>query len=157
NEDAFVLKIDPSGQQLLYGARIGGCQQDLGRAIAVDSAGYAYITGLTRSGYFTPPEEAFPTTPDPYSRTLVRSPDAFVTKLNTNVPEEESLVYSTYFNADQGNGIAVDSAGNIYVTGEATWGMPTTPGAFQTTCPLCSSGRSDAFVAKFDPSQWGEA
>jgi hypothetical protein len=147
NEDAVVLKFDSTGTQLLYGARFGGCHQDLGNDLAVDSAGNVYVTGLTRSG-------DFPVTADAYSRTLIRSPDAFVTKLNTNLPVEQSIVYSTFFNADEGTSIAIDANARVYITGQATWGFPTTPGSFQPTCPGCS-WTSDAFVAKFDLTKSG--
>jgi hypothetical protein len=62
------------------------------------------------------------------------------------------LTYSTYLGGnslDSGNGIAVDSAGSAYVTGEtASTTFPTTPGAYRTS----NAGASDVFVTKFDPT-----
>ena len=61
-------------------------------------------------------------------------PDAFVTKLN---PTGSGLVYSTYLGGsglEEGNGIAVGTSGNAYITGYTGSGdFPTTAGAFQTT------------------------
>src|SRR6185436_14284487 len=95
---------------------------DQGYAIAVDSFGNAYVTGQTAA-------IDFPTTPGAF-QTNYGGGDAFVSKLNA---AGTALVYSTYINGASGNGIAVDSAGNAYVTGEAsTPNFPTTPGAFQT-------------------------
>src|SRR2546429_9199233 len=75
--------------------------------------------------------------------------DAFVTKLD---PSGSTLVYSAYLggiSTDEGRGIAVDAAGNAYVTGKtASLDFPTTVGAFDTTL----GGSTDAFVTKLDPS-----
>ncbi len=75
--------------------------------------------------------------------------DAFVSKLNSS---GSALVYSTYLGGsgfDHGNGIALDSSGNAYVTGGTkSSNFPTTAGVFQTT----SHGGSAAFVSKLDLS-----
>jgi hypothetical protein len=72
--------------------------------------------------------------------------DAFVTKLNSS---GSTLAYSTYLGGsgdDFGNGVAVDAAGNAYVTGQTnSTNFPTTTGAFQTTF---AGGGDDAFVTK---------
>jgi hypothetical protein len=65
----------------------------------------------------------------------------FVTGFN---PTGSALVYSTYLGSE-GGGVAVDSAGNVYVTGDISGGFPTTQGAFQT---VCNSISSCAFVTK---------
>ena len=111
---------------------------DWGQGIAVDSAGSAYVTGYTYS-----PD--FPVTPGAYAGNL-GGLAAFVTKFS---PDGTSLVYSSLFGSsgqDQGRGIAVDTNGNAYVTGNTDGSnFPVTPGAFQTT------GTFDAFVTKFNP------
>ena len=99
-----------------------------GAAIAVDTAGNAYVTGYTTS-------TDFPTTAGAFQTTFGGgNDDAFVTKLN---PTGTALVYSTYLGGtgyDQGAAIAVDTAGNAYVTGYTdSTDFPTTAGAFQTT------------------------
>ncbi|HET7112890.1 MAG TPA: SBBP repeat-containing protein, partial [Pyrinomonadaceae bacterium] len=114
------LIIDPV---LTYSTYLGGSGFDQGYAIAADAFGNAYVTGATAA-------IDFPTTPGAF-QTNYGGGDAFVTKIN---PSGSALVYSTYLNSASGNGIAVDSAGNAYITGEAaTTKFPTTGGAFQTT------------------------
>jgi hypothetical protein len=115
--DAFVTKIHPSGSSLLYSTVIGGSSRDGAARLALDSTGAAFITGLTQS-------DNFPTTANAYDRTfsggmcfLTTCPDAFVAKLS---PDGSQLVYSTYLggsNIDLGVGIAVNTAGNAFVTG----------------------------------------
>jgi hypothetical protein len=151
--DAFVSKINPDGSALIYSTYLGGSGNEdtsvggLAGAIAVDSTGNAYVTGFTGSTNFPVTRGAF--------RTICKSPcaaqgNAFVTKIN---PDGSALVYSTYLggnNLDYGNGIAVDNAGNSYVTGFTDSStFPVTPGAFQTTCGggWCG-GNGDAFVTK---------
>jgi len=114
------LIIDPV---LVYSTYLGGNGFDQGYAIAVDSLGSAYVTGKTAAA-------DFPTTSGAFQTTFGGGDALFIAKLN---PQGTALVYSTYINGASGNGIAVDSAGNAYVTGEAsTPNFPTTPGAFQT-------------------------
>ncbi len=138
--DAFVTKLNPTGSSLVYSTYLGGAFNDSGKAIAVDSASNAYVTGETSSSNF-------PTTPDAFQTDFGGVADAFVTKLNA---AGSDLVYSTYLGgsgSDRGGGIAVDGAGNAYVTGETfSTNFPTTPGAFQTTF----GGFADAFVAKIN-------
>ncbi|MEP7286189.1 MAG: SBBP repeat-containing protein [Chloroflexota bacterium] len=136
--DAFVVKLNTTGSGLLYSTFLGGTNgDDKGYGIAVDSSGSAYVTGYTQS-------TNFPTTVGAF-QTVYSSYDAFVVKLNAN---GTGLIYGTYLggsNVDVGYGIAVDSSGNAYVTGEAGLGFPTTVGAFQTTF---GGGGGDAFVVK---------
>ncbi len=140
-----TLFIDP----LIYSTYLGGSGDDLGNGIAVDSAGNAYLTGMTWS-------TDFPTTPGAFQTSCNRgdcaNPDVFVAKLN---PEGSALLYSTYLggtNSDTGGGIAVDSAGNAYVTGNTNSAdFPITTGAFQTICKG-DSGCDDAFVTKLNSS-----
>jgi hypothetical protein len=138
------LVIDPV---LVYSTYLGGGAADVGNGIAVDFAGNAYVTGSTISIAPT----AFPITAGAFQINLASAgfTDAFVTKLNAG---GNMLVYSTYLgggNDDVGNGIAVDGAGNAYVTGStasaAPTAFPTTAGAFQTALAN-AAGQLDAFV-----------
>src|SRR5439155_1437094 len=126
--DGFVTKLNPTGATLVYSTYLGGSGSDEGRSIAVDASGNAYVTGNTVSSNF-------PTTAGAFQTKIGSSGffDAFVTKLN---PTGAALVYSTYLGGsgrDEGVGIAVDTAGNAYVTGvTVSSNFPTTAGAFQT-------------------------
>jgi len=145
--DAFVSKINPEGTALVYSTFILGSNFEAGRAIAVDSAGNAYITGITGSPDFPtmhPFQKEFAGGTDRFAF------DAFVLKLN---PTGSALVYSTFLGGrgvDQGYAIAVDGAGNAYVTGV------TESSDFPVEKPLRQiSGAStrDAFVTKItDPT-----
>ena len=142
---AFVTKLNTAGAGLIYSTYLGGTGGDSGEAIAVDSKGNAYVTGLTNSVNFP--------TLNPFQSTYSggSAPDAFVTKLNTN----GTLLYSTYLGPTDGNvigyGIAVDSKGNAYVTGSTrSANFPTTTGAFQTTYGG-SAYTGNAFVTLLTP------
>jgi len=136
--DAFVTKVAASGASLAYSAYLGGSDDEGEDAIAVDAAGGAYITGDTSS-------VDFPTTPGAPDTSYNGGVDALVTKVAAS---GASLVYSTYLGGsdpDSGLGIAVDTAGSAYVTGDTgSADFPTTPGAFDTS----QNGGFDAFVAK---------
>ena len=142
--DAFVTKLNPFGAGLDYSTYLGGTRSDEGFAIAVDTGGNAYVTGDTDS-------TDFPTTTGAF-QTVIGSPaefvgDAFVTKLNAT---GSALSYSTYLGgdgSDQGNGIAVDTSGNAYVTGfTGSTNFPATAG------PFGPGGGGDAFVTALNPT-----
>ncbi|MFX1254816.1 MAG: SBBP repeat-containing protein, partial [Promethearchaeota archaeon] len=140
--DAFIFKLATNGSTLLYSTYISSPNTDYANAIAVDTAGNAYVTGYTDSPSF-PMENA-------YDNTHNGGWDVFVLKL---APTGDDLVYSTYVggsNDDQGWAIAVDTAGNAYVTGE-TWSsdFPITPNAYNDTY---SGSWRDVFVCKLTAS-----
>ncbi len=134
----YPLVIDPG---LLYSTFLGGSGGDRGRDIAVDGAGSAYLTGTTSSD--------FPTTAGAFDTTYNGGNfDAFVTKLEAG---GAALGYSSYLGGsgiDEGYGLALDGAGNAYLTGDThSADFPTTAGAFDTTF---NGGGFDAFVTKLD-------
>src|SRR6266513_519626 len=140
--DAFVAKINAAGTALVYSTYLGGSGDDFGQGIAVDAAGNAYVTGYTGSTNF----------PGASSSTIQSSNgggiDAFVAKINA---AGTALVYSTYLggsSVDEGFGIAVDAAGNAYVTGET--GSTDFHGASSSMIQSSNGGGFDAFVAKFN-------
>ncbi len=140
--DAFVAKVRADGTGLVYCGYIGGSGSDWGEGIAVDPAGNAYITGYTVSN-----EASFPVTEGPDLTFNGGHSDAFVAKVKA---DGTGLAYAGYIGgstSEDGQGIAVDSAGNAYITGytnstEATF--PETVGPDLTY----NGGSSDAFVAK---------
>jgi hypothetical protein len=136
--DAFVTKMNATGTALIYSTYFGGNNRDLGNDIAIDAAGNAYVIGQSDSSNL-------PTTPGAFRSTPVGSDefDVFAMKLNAS---GTALVYSTFLGPIIGTGIAVDSAGNAYLTGQANADYPTTPGAFQTS----PGGSSDGFVTKLN-------
>jgi len=144
---AKPLVIDPV---LAYSTFLSGSGFNWGNAIAVDSSGNAYVTGV----FNNPTDqcglvcEPFPTTPGAFEGPTLGQEHAFVTKIN---PEGTALIYSTWLSGsgtDQGNGIAVDPSGNAYVTGSTnSRNFPTSTNAFQATNP--KNGYS-AFVTKLN-------
>jgi hypothetical protein len=139
---AYVAKLNPTGSALVYSTYLGGSQQDVGRSIAVDSFGDAYVAGWTASA-------DFPSVNPVQASYGGGSFDAFVTVFNA---AGSALIYSTYLGgsgSDLGLGIAVDSYGNAYLTGE------TSSTDFPTVNPMQVSyggGIFDAFVAKLTSS-----
>jgi hypothetical protein len=137
----FVCKLNSSGSALVYSTYLGGSYQDMPAGIAVDSSGDAYVTGGTLS-------TDFPTV-NALQAKLGGSGDAFVSKLNA---AGSALVYSTFLggaSADSAGGIAVDSSGSVYVTGQ------TGSADFPLVNPVQSVNHAadqTAFVAKLNPA-----
>jgi Abnormal spindle-like microcephaly-assoc'd, ASPM-SPD-2-Hydin/Beta-propeller repeat len=149
--NAFVAKLNPSGSGLIYSTYIGGSGADSANAIAIDSTGSAYIAGSTSS-------TNFPVTPGAFQSTLGGTMNAFVAKLS---PTGSAILYATYLGGnatDLGQGIAVNAAGNAYVTGSTTSPNFPTMNALQIGNAQCSvvnmveTCSADAFVAEFDPT-----
>jgi hypothetical protein len=140
--DAYVTKLNPAGSALVYSTFIGGSQVDFGVRIAVDSSNNAYVLGNTSS-----PD--FPTTAGAFDTTQNGAFDIFVLKLNA---AGSALVYSTFIGGagfDSAGGLAIDSAGNAYVSGgTSSADYPVTSGAFQTVSQ--SSGGGGGFVTKLN-------
>ncbi len=140
SSDAFITRFSADGSQLDYSTYLGGSGSDFAWAIAIDTAGAAYVTGNTISNDF--PTVAAPQ-PKRGGDPQFFSTDAFVTKLSA---DGSSFAYSTYLgggSSDEGYGIAVDAAGAAYVTGVAgSEDFPTTPGALRRTWAR------DSFITK---------
>jgi uncharacterized protein (TIGR03437 family) len=117
--DGFVARINPTGTALAYSTYLGGANNDVAYAVAVDSAGLMYVTGSTDS-------QNFPVTPDAFRSALYgdggQSPyfpigDGFFTIIN---PNSTTPVYSTYFGGsmdDQFGGMTFDLSGNVWLVG----------------------------------------
>ncbi|OGD18707.1 MAG: hypothetical protein A2W03_08960 [Candidatus Aminicenantes bacterium RBG_16_63_16] len=144
-EDVFVAKVNAAGSALSYCGYIGGPGRDVGKGIAVDGSGNAYVTGYTYSN-----EATFPVVGGP-DLTHNGGRDAFVAKLN---PTGTAFAYCGYIGGshdeDIGQDIAVDGSENAYVTGytfstEATFPVVGGP-------DLTHNGVRDAFMAKVNSS-----
>jgi hypothetical protein len=158
--DAFLARIDTNASgnaSLVYSTYLGGSGDDYGggrgsaatgHGVAADAAGNAYITGDTVSTNF-PTRNAF-------QAAEAGNIDAFVAKVNTNATGDASLLYSTYLGGNQtdgGRAVAVDPAGNVYVTGpKGSANFPSRNGYAS-----CSSATSAPFVAKFNMAAAGDA
>jgi uncharacterized protein (TIGR03437 family) len=118
--DAVVLKLNPAGSQLLYATYFGGSGVETVGGLAIDASGDACVSGTTNSTDLPVTSGAFQTTwssMQPNSPVFYTPQTAFVAKLNPNATK---LIYATYLggtNEETGAGIAVDSAGNAYVSG----------------------------------------
>ncbi len=156
SSDAFVTKFTTDGSALVYSTQVGGRFSDFGNAIAVNSAGLAFITGSTGDEDPGALTNNYPVTANAFQdkgQTSKRLVDAFVTVLNA---EGDDLVYSSFFGGtetrndssrDEGRGIALDNTGKIYITGQtASFDLPIKNG-FQTLL----RPKSAAFIAKFNP------
>jgi hypothetical protein len=143
-EDAFVAKLNASGT-VVYSTYLGGSNDDQGLAIAADASGNAYVAGYTQSSNFPTTAGAFDRTIGPES--VNPALDGFVAKLSTT----GALAYSTFLGGNSGDiayGIAVDSSGNAYVTGETVSTNFPIQGAVQPAPG--SVGTNDAFVTKLN-------
>jgi RHS repeat-associated protein len=143
--DAFMTGVNAGGGAWTYSTYLGGSTgyADYGLAITSAGAGTVYIAGKAGAGNF-PQVDPLP------GQVRGGVYDAFVAKINTLASSAASLVYSTLLagngGSDQGTGIALASAGTVYVTGvsDSTNFFPAGTPGYQTT----NHGSWDAFVAK---------
>lgn len=139
-EDAFITKLSPEGNSLIYSTFLGGSEaQEEAWGIAVDGAGSAYVTGKTNSSNF-PVVNAYDAT--------YNGGDAFVTKFSS---QGNTLVYSTYLGGslqERGYDITVDGSGNAYVIGNTNSSDFPGVNAYDGTF----NGIYDIFVTKFSSS-----
>ncbi len=135
--DAFVTRFTPDGASLSYSTYLGGALEDMGWGIALDATRNIYVTGFTRSMDFPIMNPIQPSNGG-------TGRDAFISKINA---AGSSLAYSTYLGgafAEEAADIAVNAAGEAYVTGF------TASANFPLVNPLQpSNGNStDAFITK---------
>lgn len=137
--DAFVAKYSAAGAKI-WATYLGGASTDRPRGIGVDSAGAVFVAGFTLSS-------DFPTTAGALDQSFGGNTldDAFVTKL---AADGSAPVWSTFLGgaaADRARDMAVDAAGNVYVTGETASGDFPLVSAFDSTLTGV-----DAFVSKIN-------
>jgi hypothetical protein len=148
----IVTKLKQDGSGLVYSTLLSGSGPlgDVGRAIAVDSAGDAYIVGFTSS-------TDFPITSGKAYQTVNRGGGGFFTELD---PAGATLLYSTYLSGtgiDRLQAVAVDTAGNAYITGATTsTDFPLVTGtAIQNINNVTGSQIGTAFLSRINPNQVG--
>jgi len=181
---AFLAKLAPAGNALVYSTFLGGSYFSQITSVAVDLAGEAYVAGNTNSscgvGPYYPVNpfnastyQCFPTTSGAYQTTFGGQtiPGSTIWGFFSKFSADGStLLYSTEFLAPNGttlsnnalsntvNAVAVDAAGFGYIVGSGGYGLPTTAGAFYVP-PVNSTTAPPfpAYVAKFDPTKSGAA
>ncbi len=163
--DGFVTKINSTGTAVVYSTFLGGNDADVGTHIAVDFAGDAFVSGITRSANF-------PTTSGVFQPQFGGGNcgggggggghpcnDGFIAKLN---PSGSALVYSSFLGGsgdDIAFGLAIDGSGDAFITGQTdSSNFPTTKGSFRPNQILgCIGGPApppcgDAFVVEVNPT-----
>ena len=140
NRDAFVVKLNSSGDSLIYSTYLGGSDNDDGYSIVIDEKGNSYVTGMCGGG--------FPTTSGVFGETYSGGLDAFLVKLNNT---GSSLDLSTYIggtNKDIAYDMVLDRLNNVYLCG-VTYSndMPFVNGSFNGTF---NGGTSDSFAMKMN-------
>jgi len=140
-----VVKLSADGSTVVYSRVFAGSSRDSANSVAVDTAGNAYVTGLTSS-----PD--FPVTAGAIQSQLAGVQNAFVTKLDL----AGNIAFSTYLGGsgkDSGGAVQVDGSGNIYVAGSTTsLDFPTTAGSVEPAA-LIPAWRitPEGFLTKITP------
>jgi hypothetical protein len=163
--DAFLTKVNTNGtaaNSLVYSTYLGGSGLDQGNGIAVDSSGNAYLAGGTSSAANT---LSFKLPAGAYQADCALDPvgvcegDAFMAKLNPALAGAASLIYFSYLGgslADSASGVAVDTGGEVYLTGSTvSTNFPTGPSGVSVFQPAFGGGNADAFVAELNPAGAG--
>jgi hypothetical protein len=142
--DAFVTKLNPAGDTLLYSTYLGGSGVDFANAIAVDSSHQAVIAGDTTSSNLRVTAGAF-------QRSSGGGQDTFLARLTA---DGAALSFLTYFggnNTDHASAVAIDPTGPIVIGG----------GTLSMNLPVASAaqarsgGGQDGFVTKFNATATG--
>lgn len=145
--DAFVARVRPDGTGLMYCGYIGGLRDDVGRGIAVDATGAAYVVGKTYSTETSFPVKVGPDLTYGYLGGNLDDSDGFIAKVE---PDGSGLVYCGYIggkSSDEVNAVAVDNAGQATAVGKTYSseenGFPVVVGPDTT-----ADYGSDAFVVR---------
>jgi uncharacterized protein (TIGR03437 family) len=153
--DAFVVKLSPTGQKV-YATYLGGSKDDIGIGIAVDSKGDAYVGGATLSTTF-PTVNAFQSTNHGAGGDqFTLAGDGFITELD---PTGSTVLFSSFIGGSKDDrvlGVALDSSGNIYLSGQTlSTDFPTAGTQAQSGNAGDTSGTvrlGDAFVTEINAS-----
>lgn len=174
----FVARLNFSASsQLRYSTYLAGNGVDTVTGLAVDDAGNAFVTGTTTST--NDPSNGFPANANGYQLQSNAPNQFFASEINTKGSGPLSMIYSTYFGGGnpqsgqtQGGGIALDTSGDMYITGGTNFLSGTGPNGEakfpllnaqqacldepgKTACTLNNPTALDAFVAKINPKSPG--
>lgn len=138
--DAFVAKLEPTGEDLLWSTFLGGTDDDEGWGLSLDSFANPVVMGTTASS-------DFPTTVGAYDETFGGNTDVFVAVLETYTSALLSGTYLGGSEVNMGYDVVVAPDDAAIVTGETESGFPTTPGAYDETY---NGGYFDAFVSMLE-------
>jgi hypothetical protein len=111
--DAFVVKLNPAGTEVVYATYLGGSDLEIGRSLAVDNTGVAYVAGWTSS-------TNFPATPGAAQTAIGGNYDAFVAAIN---PDGKSLRYATYVGgtrSESGAALTLDGNNRVWLAGRSS-------------------------------------
>jgi len=165
--NAFVTKLNPAGSALVYSTLLGGSGVEINSsficgdsaaALAVDSSGNAYLTGIAYSTNFPVTSGAFQAT---NAAATTKTSNAFMSELN---PAGSALLYSTYlggtgvpigttgtYAGDSASALAIDATGGVYLTGAVdSSNFPVTTGAYQLTNKSAVDTATNAFISKIE-------
>ena len=138
-EDAFITKLNVNTKNILWSTYIGGSRVDWSNNIKIDKKGNSYITGYTNSTNF------------PVINSNITSSvgyNVFVTQVN----QIGNVTFSTYFggnNNDFGQGILIDTYGNIIISGYTQSNDFPVLNSFNNTF----GGIYDAFLTKLNTAE----
>lgn len=139
SEDAFALRLDPTGSALTYSTFLGGSAADHGVGMATDSLGRSYLTGYTASANF-------PVTASSFDATYNGGSDAFITRLDST---GNRLEYSAFLGGGSGErsfAVVADNDGRASIVGSTgSSNFPVTSNAFDTGF---NGGANDGFFAR---------
>lgn len=142
--NGFVVKLNAAGNNILLSTFIGGTTGDWITSLALDSAGHIFLSGYTFSKDFPVKGPA---------SSLSGTENGFVAELTADMTQ---LVYSRYLGGsamDAALGLALDAAGNAYVTGETSSGnFPLAGNVLGSHLIGTFFGNQNAFVSKLDPT-----
>ena len=139
--DGFILKVNPTGDQILFATYFGAEGGTTINDMVVDDEGYVYITGDSYHGpadYWynleDSPHMGLQVTCDTYDINKEEYVDAYVAKIG---PNGDEIIYCTVIGgskADEGKTIQIDKKGNVYITGiTESQDFPISDNAYQSS------------------------